>query len=186
MVKKAKNRHFDRSLETIKKDLMRTMDRLKAEEFDYFRPSNMRSTSDVMVEFTIRGEDDGLLRAYQYKCNTYSDYRDNLGAIQLTLDRMWRTSEEWKVETTMGHIGILSFLQGFRIPERVSKFLELAAKVEKQKPHEILGLPADALDDEINKRYREIAKEHHPDVGGDEDYFKSVTQARDEMLEVRQ
>lgn len=179
-------RHFDRSLDKIKKDLRRTMDRLGAEEFDYFRPSNMKSTPDVMVEFTIRGEDDGIRRAYQYKCNTYSDYRDNLGAIQLTLDRMWRTSEEWKVETTMGHTGVLTFLQGFRIPERASMFLELAAKVEKQQPHEILGVAVDALEDEIQKRYREIAKEHHPDVGGDEEYFKSVTQAREEMLEVRQ
>jgi molecular chaperone DnaJ len=43
--------------------------------------------------------------------------------------------------------------------------------------YEELGLAADASQDEIKRAYRQRAREHHPDAGGDEERFKAITHA---------
>jgi DnaJ-class molecular chaperone len=45
--------------------------------------------------------------------------------------------------------------------------------------YEILGVAADATADVLKKAYRKLAKEHHPDVGGDEKVFKEIQHAYD-------
>lgn len=49
----------------------------------------------------------------------------------------------------------------------------------KKDYYEILGLNKNASQDEIKKAYRKLAKELHPDKGGDEDMFKEVSEAYD-------
>ncbi len=44
---------------------------------------------------------------------------------------------------------------------------------------EILGLPASATDADIEERYRELAREKHPDAGGSEDDMRQLNVARD-------
>lgn len=48
-------------------------------------------------------------------------------------------------------------------------------------PYEVLGIDKNATEDEIKKAYRQKAKEHHPDVGGDEEKFKKVQAAYDTL-----
>ena len=43
----------------------------------------------------------------------------------------------------------------------------------------ILGVPEDATQDDIKKAYRKLAKENHPDKGGDEEVFKNISIAYD-------
>ena len=43
--------------------------------------------------------------------------------------------------------------------------------------YEILGVPQNATTDDIKKAYRKLAREHHPDKGGDPEKFKKVQEA---------
>ncbi len=43
--------------------------------------------------------------------------------------------------------------------------------------YQILGVPENASEEEIKKRFRELAKKYHPDVGGDPEKFKKILEA---------
>jgi molecular chaperone DnaJ len=51
--------------------------------------------------------------------------------------------------------------------------------MSKRDYYEVLGLNKNATADEIKKSYRKLAKEHHPDKGGDENLFKEISEAYD-------
>ena len=46
-------------------------------------------------------------------------------------------------------------------------------------PYDTLGVPKTASAEEIKKAYRKLAREHHPDQGGDETRFKEIQGAYD-------
>lgn len=43
--------------------------------------------------------------------------------------------------------------------------------------YQILGVPENASEEEIKKRFRELAKKYHPDMGGDPEKFKKILEA---------
>ncbi len=51
--------------------------------------------------------------------------------------------------------------------------------MSKKDYYEILGVDRNANENEIKKAYRSLSKKHHPDVGGDEEMFKLVSEAYD-------
>ncbi|MES1922805.1 hypothetical protein MHBO_004328 [Bonamia ostreae] len=47
-------------------------------------------------------------------------------------------------------------------------------KVENEELYNTLGVGKNATNSEIKKAYRQLAKKHHPDKGGDENQFKKI------------
>jgi hypothetical protein len=50
-------------------------------------------------------------------------------------------------------------------------------------PYDVLGLPADASKFDVRNAYRQAAKKHHPDAGGDPEAFRDVTLAHDVLTD---
>ena len=48
-------------------------------------------------------------------------------------------------------------------------------------PWQILGVDRTATADDVKKAYRKLAKDHHPDMGGDPDRFREIQQAYDQI-----
>jgi len=48
----------------------------------------------------------------------------------------------------------------------------------------VLGLPHSATKQEITRRYRQLAKEHHPDRGGDAAKMTQINQAFEALKEL--
>lgn len=46
----------------------------------------------------------------------------------------------------------------------------------------VFGLRTDAGRDEVKRRYRQLAREHHPDLGGDPERFRRVREAAEHLL----
>jgi len=51
-------------------------------------------------------------------------------------------------------------------------------------PYKVLGIKKNASKEEINEAYKKLAKIHHPDIGGDEDEFKKINEAKSILLDV--
>ncbi len=49
--------------------------------------------------------------------------------------------------------------------------------LERQQALAILGLPSNATPDQIKRRYRYLAKKHHPDRGGDPQQMQKIIAA---------
>ena len=49
--------------------------------------------------------------------------------------------------------------------------------VERQQALAVLGLPPDATHQQIKRRYRELAKKYHPDLGGDQKEMRRIIAA---------
>lgn len=43
--------------------------------------------------------------------------------------------------------------------------------------YRVLGVPEDVAGTELARTYRRLCKLHHPDVGGDPEHFRVITQA---------
>jgi DnaJ-domain-containing protein 1 len=54
--------------------------------------------------------------------------------------------------------------------------------VERQRALTVLGLPPNATPKQIKKRYRTLAKRHHPDLGGDQQQMQRIVAAYEFLM----
>ena len=63
-----------------------------------------------------------------------------------------------------------------------------APRADRRDFYEILGVPRTATQDEIQRAYRQLARQHHPDVNKDpgaEDRFKEISEANDVLSDAQ-
>lgn len=115
--------------------------------------------------------DHGVAVYFNYKkkpvcfaCDRWDDIADNLRAIVKTIEAL-RGIERW---------GTGEMLE--------AAFTGFAALPAPEQPFQVLGVGAHASKEEIERAYRLLASEHHPDKGGDEQRMARINAARDALL----
>jgi hypothetical protein len=144
------------------------------------------SPDDILISTNVRLRLDGLPRSdqepsdpgaavyWQKKGKTmrcmaidqYTRVADNLAAIAATLDAM-RAIERHGGATILDR----AFLGFAALPEHAS-----------QPWREVLGIQGSATLDLVESRFRALVKVHHPDVGGKDEDFLRIKEAREAAL----
>jgi hypothetical protein len=126
--------------------------------------SGQRAPADpgVSVFWNVRGQKHQRCMAI----DRYDRVQDNLAAIAATLNAM-RAIERHG---------------GAEILDRA--FTGFAALPAPEQPWQVLGVSSHASNDEVNDAYRRLAREHHPDRGGDAHQMARINAARDALLSI--
>lgn len=104
-----------------------------------------------------------VTRPFVIACDTYSKVRWNMRAIGVTVESL-RAIER--------HGSSQMLEQAFQ------GFLALPPKRDDARPWwEVLGVDANAMQDEILRAFRELAAIHHPDKGGDSQRMAEISAA---------
>ncbi|MWG32954.1 J domain-containing protein [Halomarina oriensis] len=130
----------------------------------YAGAPNKPDDPGVVARWTVDGEQ------FAAACDAWNNIRDNAQATALYLDAK-RALERYGVATAESEFATA------RLPSADDVVAGAAP------PHQVLGVDADATDREVRRAYRELAKDVHPDRGGDPDAFQRVNDAREAMLD---
>ncbi len=74
----------------------------------------------------------------------------------------------------MLRVGVRTFWQSNANPART--------RLLRQQALAVLGLPANATPQQIKRRYRSLAKRHHPDLGGDQRQMQRIVAAYEFLM----
>ena len=120
--------------------------------------SNRRDPDDpaVAIYFVLDGEERCI------PCDRWDRVQDNLHAVELTVAAL-RGLDRW------GSPGLVA--AAFR------GFAALPATTASTSWWSVLGVAPNASEVEVESAYRRLAKQHHPDAGGDATSFHAVTDA---------
>lgn len=110
----------------------------------------------VAIYFDRRGA------SFVIACDTYDRIRWNMRAVGATLEAL--RSIERHGSTSM-------------LEQAFSGFAQLPAAGEPKPWREVLGVPPDATSDQVRAAYQELARVHHPDVGGDNGRMAEINAA---------
>ena len=102
-----------------------------------------------------------------FGCDSYTTVRENLYAIGKTIEAL-RGIERWGASDMMER----AFTGFAALPEKASEGWR-----------DVLGFGKEPLTaDAVTSRFRELAKQHHPDTSGDRNRFQAIVAARDQAL----
>lgn len=102
-----------------------------------------------------------------FACDRWAEVHENMRAIGLTIGALR---------------GIERYGSGSMIEQAFAGFTALPAP---EQPWQVLGVKHDASREEIERAYRRLASEHHPDRGDESDKMARINRARDQLLEAR-
>lgn len=99
---------------------------------------------------------------------------DRYASVAANLQALHHVLEARRTELRHGTIALVrATFQGF---------LALPAPVEKRHWTDVLSVARDATKEQIEQRYRNLARANHPDHGGDADAMAEINRAREEAL----
>jgi hypothetical protein len=129
----------------------------------YAGAPNKPDDPGVVARWTVDGEQ------FAAACDQWNNVRDNAQATALYLDAK-RALDRYGVATAESEFATARLPSGDDVVTGAAP------------PHQVLGVDADAGDQEVRAAYRDLAKDVHPNRGGDRDAFERINDARDAML----
>ena len=122
-------------------------------------------------------------KRYVRECSRWPDSLDNLRAIGLQIDYLYRALEVYGVdmsEVTFDAEFNNVFAGYLATPDNTALLLG-----DGNAPwHEVLGIRPDANRNDIRNAYRSLSRIHHPDVGGNSEDFRRLTLAFNQAMRV--
>lgn len=167
-------RRFSATQQSTVRDLQRVMGKIGA--------TSLRLEQDV-IGGGVKVVFDRAGKRYVRECVKWEDSIDNLRAIGLQIEYLYRALEVYGVdmsETTFDQEFDAIFGGFLAAPDDTSLLLGSG----KSAWYEILGVEGNATKADIRNAFRALSKIHHPDVGGDKDDFVKLRNAYDEGMKV--
>ncbi len=167
-------RRFSAQDSTVKRELKNTMNKIEA--------TSLRIESDEMGgEIKVIFDRDG--KRYTKTCNRWENSLDNLRAIQLSIEYLYRAIEVYGVETEEEFNDLFNSV--FIGIEATPNDDVLMIGTGEKEWWEVLGIEKDCSKKDIINAYKALAKVHHPDVGGDKHIFIRLRKAYEEGINIK-
>lgn len=163
-------RRFKAQESTVKKDLHNVMRKIEATSLKI-------AMDEFSGEVEVIFDRDG--KRYTKKCSKWEHSLDNLRAIQLSIEYLYRAVEIYGIESKEEFNTLFnSTFIGIEATPDDSVF-KLGNETNWW---EVLGVSKAATREDIRNGYKAMARIHHPDMGGTEDQFKKVRAAYEEAI----
>jgi len=169
-------RRFTAQQSTIIRDLRRVV-------VDKMAASSLRINQDIIsgqaeVVFDRAG------RRYVFRCDGWEHPLDNLRAVGLTIDYLYRATEAYQVRgqdaaAPSDEVINRVFLGWEATPD--DTVLLLGSGQEDW--WDVLGVQPGATQADIREAFRALARIHHPDAGGTPEDFRRLRLAYDEAID---
>jgi len=161
-------RRFKAHPETVKRELRNTMNKIEATSL---KIEQDEFTGEVKVIFDRDG------KRYTKSCSRWNDSTDNLRAIQLSIEYLYRALEVYGVESAEEFNTIFNqiFIGLEATPDDSALLIE-----NKINWYDILGVSRIANKQEIINAFKALSKTHHPDCGGNKETFIKIRKAYEE------
>ena len=165
-------RRFSAQESTVKRELHNVMKKIDATSL---KISLDEFSGEVEVIFDRGG------KRYTKTCSKWENSLDNLRAIQLSIEYLYRAVEIYGIDSQEEFNNL--FDQTFiGIEATPGDSVLMIGNVTNW--WEVLGINKGSDKKEIKNAYKSMARVHHPDSGGNAEQFRKVREAYDKALEV--
>lgn len=163
-------RRFSAQESTVKKQLRNTMNKIEATSLKI-------SMDEFNGEVEVIFDRDG--KRYTKKCSKWEHSIDNLRAIGLSIEYLYRAVEIYGIESQeeFNNLFNSTFIGIEATPDDSALMLGYDSEWWS-----ILGINKDATKEEIRNGYKAMARIHHPDAGGNPEQFQKVRKAYEEAI----